>query len=289
MAAATGTLIRRIGLAFGVVIVAAACSKSPTAPGGGSGNAGGGTPATVTAVKISGNLMPAEGATSQLAATAVMSDGSQKDVTTQATWTSSNAAVAAVSGTGLVTAAETGTADISALFQTQTGKATVQVTAAMFDLELDVESVTALDTCDDFTQGLGNGEFAVRVLAVTSDGSQDTIVQTTGYPGNPDALKVYNLGRNESKALNQTRNYLVPGQSGQSLQLRFYATEWDQQVVIIPPSTRWVPDGSMDNRSTSRTHGYADGGFSGLGTNTLTIGNSSCGLRLNYTLRATRR
>jgi len=46
---------------------------------------------------------PKIGATAQLTATATMGDGSTQDVTTLATWQSSNVAVATVSSTGVVT------------------------------------------------------------------------------------------------------------------------------------------------------------------------------------------
>ncbi len=290
MATTINGRMRQFGVAVSVAVLAVACGKSPTAPsgtGGGSGS-GGGAAATVASVKISGNLTPSQGSTSQLTATATMSDGTTQNVTTQATWRSSNPSVASVSSTGVVTAQATGTVDVTATYQAQTGKATVQVRAATFAVEVDVQSVTALDTCDDVTQGLGNGEFAVRVLAVLADGSQFTMSQTTGYPGNPKKLKVFELGRNQSQSLGSTRTFTLPGQAGQSVRLQFSATEWDQQIVVFPPSTRWVPDSHLNNRSASRTHAFSNDSFTGLGPNTLTVGNSSCGMRLNYTVRATR-
>jgi hypothetical protein len=285
--AALHTLIGHVGVAIFVVVAASACSKSPMQPS--PVGPGAGAAPTVASVAVTGNLAVPEGATSQLVATATMSDGTQQNVTNQSMWTSTNPAVATVSGTGLVTSLTTGAIDISAAFQGRTGKATVQVSAASFQFEVTVQSVTALNTCDDFTQGLSNGEFTVRVLAIESDGSQTTLVNTGGYPGNPDNLKFYSLGRNESKTLNVRRTFTVPGRTGQFVRFQFNATEWDDQVVIIPPSTRKVPDGDMNNRSTTRTHSYANDSFGSLGPNTLTLGNSSCGIRLNYTVSATRR
>jgi hypothetical protein len=166
--------------------------------------------------------------------------------------------------------------------------ATAQVTEASFLFEVVVQSVTALDTCDNFTQGLSNGEFAVRVLAVRTNGSQATLVDSGSYPGNPDNLRVYNLGRNESRSFSVRRTYTVPAKEGEFVRLQFNATEWDEQIVVFPPSTRWVPDGDLNNRGASRTHKYSNDSFSGLGPNSLTLGNSSCGIRLNYTVSATR-
>ena len=284
--AAMFTRAGQAGLAILLVAAVSACSKAPGQP----------SPIepppsqtpTVTSVEIAGDLTVAEGATSQLSAMATMSDGTTKNVTNQATWASADASVASVSGTGLMTSREAGTADITALYQGRTARATAQVSAAVFRVELTVESVTALNTCDDVTQGLGTGEFAVRVLAVQTNGNQATLVSTPGYPGNPDNLRVYELGRNESQTFNTRRTFNIPGRSGEFLRLQFSATEWDQQVVIIPPSTRWVPENDMNNRSTSRTHSFSGDSFSGLGPNSLTLGNASCGIRVNYTISATR-
>ena len=274
-------------LVLGLAVLTAACSKSPTSPSDG-GAPGGGNTATVTSVTVSGTLSVSEGSTSQLTATANMSDGTTMNVSNQATWATSNSTVATVSGTGLVTGVRNGTADVTALYRGQTGRQTLQVAAARYRLSLTVQRITALDTCDNFTQGLSNGEFATRVLSILPNGSQSTLNQTTGYPGNPSNLRVYNLGRGASRTLNISRTYTLDGAAGQFLRLQFSATEWDEQVVVFPPSTRWVRDSNMNNRSVTRTHTFRNGAFSGLGPNTLTIGNSSCGIRLSYTLSATK-
>src|SRR5262249_36897177 len=72
------------------------------------------TPPRVTTVSVIGSAtsLPV-GSKSSLKATAAMSDGSTQDVTAQATWESSNAAVASVAA-GEVTAVTPGEADIRA-------------------------------------------------------------------------------------------------------------------------------------------------------------------------------
>ena len=61
-----------------------------------------------------------------LTATGTYSDGSTQNLTSTATWTTSNASVAAVSAAGVVTTIAPGTATISAVSGTITGKATVK-------------------------------------------------------------------------------------------------------------------------------------------------------------------
>jgi hypothetical protein len=245
--------------------------------------------ATITSVSIGGDTSTlAEGASRQLTAIANYSDGSTSTVTSQATWSTSDATVATVSGTGLVTAVRTGNVDVTAAFSGQSGRRTLQVSPAQFQLTLVVQSATALNTCDDVTQGLTNGEFALRVQAVTPGGGTTTVVQSSGYPGDPGGPRGYNLSANESASLDVTRTFTLQGASGQSLRVQFNATEWDEQIVVIPPSIRWIHDSRLSDASTSRTHSYANGTFGSLGPNTLTLGNSSCGLRLSYTVSATR-
>jgi hypothetical protein len=92
-----------------LVIAASACS-SPTRPS---------TPSTIS-IFVTGTE-PAVGQTSQLTAKAILSNGTQ-DVTTQATWSSSNSAVATVTTGGLLTVLQPGTADITATYQGVSGK-----------------------------------------------------------------------------------------------------------------------------------------------------------------------
>ncbi|MEZ5318093.1 MAG: Ig-like domain-containing protein [Vicinamibacterales bacterium] len=279
----TYRIVRHGIVAIAIAAFATACSKSPTGP---SGSNGGGNTASVTSVTVSGTLSVTEGSTSQLKATASMSNGQTQDVTGQATWRSADTTIATVSGTGLVTTLKPGTTDITAAYQSQTGRGTLQVKTATYRVSVTAQSITVLGTCDDFTQGLTVGEFAIRVLAIAPGGVQRTLSQTREYPGNPDNLYDFQLGEGASATLNDSTTFTLPGESGQFVRVQFNATEWDNQIVIIPPSTRKVHDDNMDDRSTSRTHSFTGSTFSSLGPNTLSLGNSSCGIRLNYSVSA---
>jgi len=67
------------------------------------------------------------GATTQFSATATLSDGTTVSVTSTASWSSSNGAAAAVNASGAVTGVAAGDADITATYQTVSGKAHVTV------------------------------------------------------------------------------------------------------------------------------------------------------------------
>ncbi|SOD72609.1 Ig-like protein group 2 [Jatrophihabitans sp. GAS493] len=87
---------------------------------------------TVTGVTVTGvPASLAKGATRQLTATARYSDGTTANVTAQASWSSSEPAVAGVSAGGLLTATGIGTSSVSASFGGATGSGSVSVTAAV--------------------------------------------------------------------------------------------------------------------------------------------------------------
>ena len=69
------------------------------------------------------------GATQQFAATATYSDGSTKDVTATAAWTSSTPAAATVNSAGLATGVATGSTNITATLNSISGSATLNVTS----------------------------------------------------------------------------------------------------------------------------------------------------------------
>jgi hypothetical protein len=230
------------------------------------------------------------GETSQLRAIVQRSDGTTQDISSQATWLSSNTMVATVSGTGLVTAVGLGSADISAAFGGSTGRRTLTVAAARWDLQITLNSLVVLESCDDFTQGLTNAELAYKISVVDPSG-REAILHNTGYPGSPEGDNLRGVERiNEGSpvSLRTSRTARLPGENGQFLRLEFRATEWDEQIVLIPPSVRWVRDDSMNDRLGTGTNTFTNGGWSGLGNRSISLGGSGCRVRLDYSINATR-
>lgn len=92
---------------------------------------GGGAPppaSTPQSVSISGSLSATAGSSTSLTATAHYANGSTVDVSSQATWNSSNGSVATVSG-GVVTGVAAGSATITATFQGVSFQVTVTISA----------------------------------------------------------------------------------------------------------------------------------------------------------------
>src|SRR5579864_6408549 len=102
-----------------------------TACGGGGGGGGGSTappPVTLSSITVGpSNATVAAGLTQQFTATGVYSDGSQKDLSSTATWASSATATATVSSAGMATGVAAGMASISATSNGVTGRNTLTV------------------------------------------------------------------------------------------------------------------------------------------------------------------
>jgi hypothetical protein len=115
-------------LTVGLGLVVASCDKSPTRPS----VQPTGTPAAPAAVTVARIeiIAPASiepGASAQLTANAIKSDGSVENVTSQTQWTSTNARVLQVSSAGIVTAGERGEANLNARYQNRNATAPMMV------------------------------------------------------------------------------------------------------------------------------------------------------------------
>ena len=87
--------------------------------------------ATLTSIAVTPNSASiAVGATQQFTATGTYSDGSTKNLSSTATWTSGTTTVATISASGLATAVASGSTTITASLNGVNGKATLTVSAA---------------------------------------------------------------------------------------------------------------------------------------------------------------
>ena len=88
------------------------------------------TPLTLFSISVThpNQSMPA-GVTQQFRAIGIYSEGTTSDITTQATWSSSNPSVATVNSSGLITAVAAGTATITATFGGMSGNTVLKVTS----------------------------------------------------------------------------------------------------------------------------------------------------------------
>ena len=129
--------------------------------------------ATVSSIAVSGNS-PAVGDTSQFAATATLSSGTTQDVTAQATWQSSDAAVATVSSAGVVRSMAAGEADITATYSGVRGSQRMRVAAALVPARtltgIITDDRTGLPIVDQAEAQIMDGENAGKAGRVDANG-----------------------------------------------------------------------------------------------------------------------
>jgi uncharacterized protein YjdB len=104
------------------------CGAGSLGPGIGAPGSGGGSSASLVSIAVT----PSDadlllGAVQQYTATGTYSDNSTKDITATVTWSSSDATVASIDGSGLATALALGSTTISATFGSVTGSTTLTV------------------------------------------------------------------------------------------------------------------------------------------------------------------
>ena len=134
------------------------------------------TPAltSVTVSPTSGSIRV--GATTQLLALASYSDGSQKDVTSQAAWTSSNTGDASVAA-GLVTGVATGSSTITATFSGKSGNA-----------NLTIVGVTSVAVTSPSSSVVDTQFLPLTATATYSDSSTQDVTTTATWTSSDNAL-----------------------------------------------------------------------------------------------------
>jgi trimeric autotransporter adhesin len=127
--------------------------------------------AALTSISVDGSNLVSVGQYISLTATGILADGTKQDVTTAATWKSSDAGVATValdttSGKAKVTGVKAGSVTITATLQGVTGTATVTVTASALS-RIDITPVQTI------LQKGGSREF--QATATYADGSTSDV------------------------------------------------------------------------------------------------------------------
>jgi bacterial leucyl aminopeptidase len=125
---------------FGWTMLIAALAVIPQACGSSSGSQNPVAPTptppssnSVASIAVTGSA-PLVGQTAQFSAVASFSDGTTQSVTSVAAWQSSNPAVATVGSSGIVTGVAPGEVDITATYQSQSGRFHSTIATATFSL-----------------------------------------------------------------------------------------------------------------------------------------------------------
>jgi hypothetical protein len=235
-------------LTLGLGLVAASCDKGPTRPSvqtTGTPGALAALPVVRIAITVPDAIDP--GASAQLTANAIRSDGSVENVTGQTQWTSTNARVIQVSSAGIVTGGERGEANLNARYQNRSATARMMVLpGGTFRL---IGQVT-------------DGGFPIEgVTVVVLGGTGEGLTTLTGPTG---AFALYGVGgqvRLQAKKegyLNRIEEVLVTEHRSMGFEMTIDGPRRDLHgtytLTVIPnvtsigcPSTRF-PD-SIQNRS----------------------------------------
>jgi uncharacterized protein YjdB len=133
-------------------------------------------------VSVSGSSL-ALGLSQQLTATGSYSDGSTQDITAVVHWSSSNTAIATISGGGLVLAVGGGSANITATLGSVTQTAPITVSAAI------LESINVTSTQNSFALGF---TLQLKATGDYSDGSTQDLTGIVGWTSNNPAIALIN-------------------------------------------------------------------------------------------------
>ncbi len=149
---------------------------------------------TLASISVSpANLSIAAGMTQQFTATGLYTDNSRQDVTASATWTTSNAAIATVTASGLATGVSVGSAAITATLNGVSGYSTLTVTAATL-VSIAVTPPTA-------NIGLGATQ-PLTAVGTLSDGSMQTLTTSVSWTsGTPAVATVSNTAGTQGQVM----------------------------------------------------------------------------------------
>jgi uncharacterized protein YjdB len=252
------------------------------------------TQATLSSISVLGAGSLSAGSTLQLSAQGTYTDKSTQSITSQATWLSSDATVASVNASGLVTALKAGSVTISASMNSVSGNAGVTVTAATVVLTAinvgtpspslaagNTEQLTATGVySDNSTQALTSqvtwsssdttvaSVSAAGVLTAVKAGSV-TLTATLGAVSGAGSVSV-TAPALSSIAISPAAFSIASGQNKQLSATGFYANGTSQDV------TNQVTWNSQNTGSaTVSSSGLVSGVSAGSATITASIGSTT--------------
>lgn len=235
------------------VVVLLVLTALPGCGSDGSSSGSNSPQATLQSVEVTPtNASLAAGTAAQLTATAIWSNNQHTDVTSQATWTSSGPDVS-VSSAGKVQATAVGSATVTALYQGQSGTATVTVTSSV------LESIAL--TPPAATLALGTSE-QLTATGTFSDGTtQNMSADVTWSSSSPNVSSISASGLVQSVAIGSSTitatcsNASVCGSISGSTGVMVTAAVL--QSIQVTPGTSTVPRGLL--QQFAATGIYSDG------------------------------
>ena len=228
--------------------------------GCGSGATSGEPTKSISSLAVSpSSVSLAVGATQQLTATATYSDGSTANVSSQASWASSNGALASVNSSGMVTTVGAGSVTVTASFSGVNGSTQVTVTQA-------AKTVTAIAiTPATVTLAVGSTQ-QLTATATYSDGSTgDVSSQASWTSSNTVLASVSATGLVTAAGTGSvTITGTVTGVSGTS-QITIPQATKTLTSIAVTPATAAVAVGATQQLVATAT--YSDGSTANVSAN----------------------
>ena len=184
------------------------------------------TPIT-TVVGVNGNV--------QFTATAVFSDNSTQDLSSQVVWTSSNGAFATISATGLATGLSTGTVTISAISGSVSGSATLNVTTA---------TLQTITISPDSPIMPPHSRIQLTAIGHFSDGSQQVLSGVSWRTNAPQIAMVNSSGVLRSKNSKNKAVTVTAKLNGITGTTSVTVTAMTIQTVTIQPTNPTIAAGT---------------------------------------------
>lgn len=217
-----------------------------------SGSVGGNVTITVSAaalVSISvvpGSASVAMGETSQFAANGVFSDGSMQDLSALVTWNSSDNTVATVSNSGLAKGVATGSATISALYNSISGSASFAVTQ---------EQLTSASISPDLPSVPAGGLQQFVLTGTFSNGATQDLTGVTWTSSDPTIATIDQNGLAHGLAAGQVTITGAVGDINDATTL--YVTAATLESITITPNNTTIAKGT--NQQFTVTGTFSDG------------------------------
>ena len=199
----------------------------------GSGGSTGNSDILSISVIPGAQAVAAPSSTSQFIAIGATSSGATQDLTRQVLWTSSSSQIATISGSGLATAINQGTATISAIF-TNPDKSVATGTATFTVLAGSSQPITAIAITPGSESLSASGQVG-QFIAIGTSGATGLHVDLTNSPNLQWISSIPSVASVTSGLA--SGNGIVKGASAGNTTISAIWTNPDGSVVSAPPST----------------------------------------------------
>jgi hypothetical protein len=259
--------VRRIvpPILLGCAVACGGSSSSPTQPSG-----------TLQSLVIQNSEALEVDTTVQMSAIGHYSDSTTRDLTSQATWSTSDPQVATIEADGKATGHAPGEVTIQAAYQGVTVSQPFSVLGHAWNVHLTVTSVQCLADCDGLGLGKGDFQFDIKLDAgvLETQWSSPNRVEL----GDGDIYDITDFlldTRQDPEA-----QFTLRDQPASYLNLTFEATEWDHDLFAGD-----VADSRMANRHATAAYKYAaNKNWLPSGSNYITLGSGGCRIRMHYAI-----